>query len=102
MVLDLGLDIFNGVKSFHFTSDGLACTEDLDEDPHITMQAKHQVKGDHFGDVVVTQGTAIFKLLATKDQALLVWGDARLVLDHGLDIFNGAGSFHVNNDGTAS
>jgi hypothetical protein len=30
-------------------------------------------------DVVVREGTAVFKLLAGKDEALLVWRDALLV-----------------------
>jgi hypothetical protein len=37
-------------------------------------------------DVVVGQGAAILELLAREDQALLVWGNALLVLDLGFDI----------------
>lgn len=40
-------------------------------------------------DVVVAEGTAVFQLFAAEDQALLVWGDAFLVLDHLLDAVNG-------------
>ena len=38
---------------------------------------------------------------ATIDQVLLVWGDALLVLDLGLDIYNGVRSFHFKSDGLA-
>ena len=105
--LDHGLDIIDGVRSIHFKSDGLASvTEGLDdeddEDVHIITVARHQVKGGLFLDVVVTQGTPIFKQYATIDQVLLVWGDTLLVLDLGLDIFDGVISFHFKSDGLAS
>ena len=54
-----------------------------------TTKTEHQVKGGLLLDVVVRQGTAILELLASKDQPLLVWGDAFLVLDLGLDILYG-------------
>eukprot|EP00611_Tribonema_gayanum_P021521 TRINITY_DN415_c0_g1_i23.p1 TRINITY_DN415_c0_g1~~TRINITY_DN415_c0_g1_i23.p1 ORF type:complete len:114 (+),score=12.60 TRINITY_DN415_c0_g1_i23:299-640(+) len=44
-------------------------------------QAQHQVKSALLLDVVVAECAAIFQLLAGKDQALLVRGDALLVLD---------------------
>merc|ERR1719147_151867 len=43
-----------------------------------TPQAEDQVKGRFFLDVVVGQGPAILKLLAGKDQPLLVWRDTLL------------------------
>ena len=100
LVLDLGLDIFDGVISFHFKSDGLA-GEGLDEDLHTTTVAKHQVKGGLFLDVAVTHGTPIFKQYATIEQVLMVWGDALLVLNLGLNIFDGVRSFHFKSDGLA-
>jgi len=42
-------------------------------------------------DVVVGEGTAVLELLSGKDKALLVRGDAFLVLDLGLDGFDGVG-----------
>jgi hypothetical protein len=39
-------------------------------------------------DVVVTEGAAVFELLASEDEALLIWGDAFLVLDFGLHVLN--------------
>ena len=41
-----------------------------------TAQAQHQVEGGLLLDVVVSQGAAVLQLLAGKDQALLVRGDA--------------------------
>ena len=46
------------------------------------------MKGGLLLDVVVGQGPAILELLASKDQPLLVWGDALLVLDLGLHVVN--------------
>ena len=39
-------------------------------------------------DGVVLEGVAVLELLACEDQALLVWWDAFLVLDLGLDVLD--------------
>ena len=44
------------------------------------------MKSGLFLDVVVRKGTAIFKLLAGENEALLVGWDSFLVLDLGLDV----------------
>ena len=46
-------------------------------------------------DIVVLERAAILKLLAREDEALLVWGDALLVLDLGLDGLNGVGALDL-------
>jgi streptomycin 6-kinase len=61
----------------------------LDEDLHTTAKAEDEMQGRFLLDVVVGQGAAVLKLLACEDQALLVWGNALLVLDLGLDIVDG-------------
>ena len=75
LVLDLALDILDGVGALHFQGDGLA-SQSLDKDLHATTQTQDQVEGRLLLDVVVSQGAAILQLLAGKDQALLVRGDA--------------------------
>lgn len=40
-------------------------------------------------DLLVGQGATIFQLLTGEDQALLVWWNAFLVLNLGLDVVNG-------------
>ena len=52
-------------------------------------------------DVVVGEGTAILELLAGKDQALLVRGNALLVLDLALDIVDGVRGLDLKGDGLA-
>jgi len=54
-----------------------------------TTETEHQVKGGLLLDVVVRQGAAILKLLTSEDQALLVRGNALLVLDLSLHVVDG-------------
>ena len=60
------------------------------------------MQGRFLLDVVVGEGAAVFELLAGKDQALLVWRDAFLVLDLGFDIINSVGGLNLQSDGLAS
>ena len=75
LVLDLGLDVVDGVGRLHLEGDGLA-GESLDEDLHTTAEAEHKVEGGLLLDVVVRESAAILELLASEDQALLIRGDA--------------------------
>ena len=75
LVLDLGLDVVDGVGRLDLESDGLA-GESLDEDLHTTAEAEHKVEGGLLLDVVVRESAAVLELLASEDQALLVRGDA--------------------------
>ena len=52
-------------------------------------------------NVVVAKSAAIFQLLASKDQTLLVRRDSFLVLDLGLDIVDGVGRLDLEGDGLA-
>jgi len=53
-------------------------------------------------DVVVGEGSAVFKLLSGEDESLLVWWDTFLVLDLGLDVFNGVCWLDIEGDGLTS
>ena len=66
-----------------------------------TTETEHEVKGGLLLDVVVREGAAILELLAREDQALLVGGDALLVLDLGLDVVDGVGRLDLEGDGLA-
>jgi len=98
LVLNLGLDILNGVAGLNFESDGFA-SEGLDKNLHATPKAQNQMKGGLFLDVVIRKGPAIFKLLAGKDQPLLIWRDSFLVLNLRLDIFDGVTWLNLQGDG---
>ena len=52
-------------------------------------------------DVVVRKGTAVLKLFTSKNKALLVRGNALLVLDLGLDVLNGVAGLNLKGDGLA-
>ena len=49
-------------------------------------------------DVVVRKSAAVLELLAGEDEALLIWGDALLVLDLGLDVLDGVRGLDVEGD----
>ena len=53
-------------------------------------------------NVIIGQGAAIFKLLAGKDQALLVRRDALLILDLRLDVVDSIAGLNLKGDGLAS
>lgn len=88
LVLDLALDIVDGVGRLNLEGDSLA-GEGLDEDLHTTTKAEDKVKSRLLLDVVVAQGAAILKLLASEDETLLIRWNAFLVLNLGLDVVDG-------------
>lgn len=42
-------------------------------------------------DVVIGEGATVFELFTSEDEALLVWWDALLILDLGLDVVDRVG-----------
>ena len=94
LVLDLGLDVVDGVRGLHFQSDGLA-RQSFHKDLHPTAETQHQVEGRLLLNVVVAESAAILQLFPGKDEPLLVRGNSFLVLDLRLDIFNGIGSLDL-------
>ena len=59
------------------------------------------MKGRLLLDVVIRKGTAVLELLSGEDQALLVGGNALLVLDFRLNIVDGIGRLDLEGDGLA-
>merc|ERR1711868_179857 len=88
LVLDLGLDILNGIRRLNLKGDGLA-SESLDEDLHTSSQSKNQMQSAFLLDVIIRKSSSVLELLSSKDQSLLVWRNSFLVLNLGLDILNG-------------
>ena len=66
-----------------------------------TAQTQHKVQCRFLLDVVVAQGATILQLLTSKDQALLVRGNALLVLDLALHIVDGIRGLNLEGDGLA-
>jgi len=100
LVLDLGLNIVDGIGGFDFESDGLA-SEGLDEDLHTATKTENQVESGLLLDVIVGEGTTVLELLASKDQTLLVWRNALLVLNLALDVVDSIAGLDLKGDGLA-
>ena len=101
LVLDLSLHIFNRIGSFDLESDGLSC-QGLDKDLHTTTKPEHKMEGRLLLNVVIREGAPILELLSGKDETLLIWWDALLVLDLGFHIFDCIRSFNLESDGLSS
>jgi adenine specific DNA methylase Mod len=101
LVLDLSLHVVNSIAGLNVKSDSLA-GESLDENLHTTTEAEDQMKSGFLLNVVVRKGAAIFELLASKDEALLIWGNTFLVLDLSLHVVNSIAGFNVKSDSLAS
>ena len=61
------------------------------KDLHAAAQAQHKVQRILLLYVVIRKSAVALKLLAAEDEALLVGGDALLVLDLCLDCIDGVG-----------
>merc|ERR1711997_427278 len=94
LVLDLGLDVLDGVGWFDLEGDGLA-SQGLDEDLHDSPQSENKMEGALLLDVVVGESSSVLQLLAGEDQPLLIWGDAFLILNLGLDVLDGVRGLHL-------
>jgi len=62
-------------------------------------ETQDQVERGFFLDIVVAEGSSVFELFAGKDEALLIRGDAFLVLNFGLYIVDGVAGFDIKSDG---
>ena len=101
LVLDLGLDVFDGISWLDIEGDGLS-SESLDEDLHTSSESKDQVKSGLLLDVVVGESSSILKLLSSENESLLIWWDSLLILDLGLDVLNGVSWLDIKSDGLSS
>merc|ERR1711915_1062338 len=101
LVLDLGLDVLNGVRWLNLKGDGLS-SEGLHEDLHTTAKSEHQVESGLLLDVVVRKSAAVLELLSSEDKSLLIGRDTFLVLDLSLDVLNGVRWLNLKGDGLSS
>merc|ERR1719443_580663 len=69
LVLDLGLDIFNGVRWLNLQGDSFT-GEGLDKNLHTSSQSQNQMQCRFLLNVVVRQSSSILQLLSSEDQSL--------------------------------
>ena len=100
LVLDLSLDVLDGVRRLNIKSDGLT-SQSLDEDLHTTSKSEDEMEGGLLLDVVVGEGSAILELLTSEDKSLLIRRNTFLVLDLSLDILDGVRGLDVEGDSLA-
>ena len=101
LVLDLGLDVLDGVGWLDIEGDGLT-SESLDEDLHSTSESEDEMESGLLLDVVVAEGSAVLELLTSEDESLLIWRDTLLVLDLGLNVLDGVSWLNIKGDGLTS
>ena len=102
LVLNLSLDILNGVRSLNVQGNGLA-GQSLDEDLHGTStESEDQVKSGFLLNVIVRKSSAVLELLASEDESLLIGRDTFLVLDLCLHVLDSVRSLNIEGDGLAS
>merc|ERR1712029_842072 len=101
LVLDLSLDILDGVGWLDFEGDGLT-GEGLDENLHTTSKSEYEMKSGLLLDVVIRKGSSVFKLLSGEDESLLIGWDSFLVLDLGLHVLDGVAWLDLKSDGLSS
>jgi len=98
LILDLGLDVLDGVSWLDIKGDGLT-SEGLDEDLHSTSKSEDEMESGLLLDVVVGEGSSILKLLTSEDESLLIWRDTFLVLDLCFNILDGICWLDIKGDG---
>ena len=64
----------------------------------MTLRVHTKVEGGLLLDVVVRKGPAVFELLASKNEALLIRGNAFLILDLALDIIDRVAGLNLKSD----
>jgi len=101
LVLDLGLDVLDGVRWLDFEGDGLT-GEGLDEDLHTTTKSEYEMEGGLLLDVVIRKGSSVLELLSSEDESLLIGWDTFLILDLCLNILNGVRWLNLKGDGLSS
>merc|ERR1712073_22856 len=87
-VLDFGLYVLNGVRGLNLQGNGLS-GERFHKNLHSSSKSENQMESGFFLNVIIRQSSAIFKLLASKDQPLLIWGNSFFVLNFGFHVLNG-------------
>merc|ERR1712096_488806 len=94
LVLNLCLDVVDGVACLNVEGDGFAC-QGLHKDLHASAQAQDQMERRLLLDIVVRKCATVFQLFACENQALLVRRDTLLILNLCLDVVDGVACLNV-------
>ena len=97
LVLDLGLDVLDGVSWLDVEGDGLT-SEGLDEDLHTTSESEDEMESGLLLDVVVGEGSTVLELLSSEDESLLIWWDTFLILNFGFDVLDRVGWLDIESN----
>merc|ERR1719215_312658 len=65
-------------------------------------ESEDEMEGGLLLDVVVREGSAVFELLSSEDESLLIGWNSFLVLDLGLDVLNSVSWLDIEGDGLTS
>jgi hypothetical protein len=101
LILDLGFNVFNGIRGFDFQSDSLS-SKSFNENLHSSSQSKDQMESGFLLNVIIGEGSSVFQLFSGKNKSLLIGGNSFFVLDLGLDVFNGIRGFDFQSDSLSS
>jgi len=97
LILDLGLDVLDGVRGLHLQGDGLP-GQGLHEDLHTSTETEDKMESRLLLDVVIAESPTVLELLASEDQPLLVRGNSLLVLDLSLHVLDGVRGLDLEGD----
>jgi len=98
LVLNLSLHVLNGVRRLDLEGDSLP-SQCLHKDLHTSSQPQDKMEGGLLLDVIVRQSPTVLQLFTSEDQPLLIWRDALLILNLGLNVLDGVRWLNFEGDG---
>ena len=92
--------------SIAFTADSFVTVVSLGQQSksgvvHSSSQAKNQMKSGLLLDIVIRESAAVFELLSSENQTLLIRRNSFLILNLYLDVVNGVTGLDIERDGLA-
>ena len=88
----------NHLLSFVLSGESGECGFDLDLSHTTSSKSEDEMESGLLLDVVVGEGSSVFKLLSGKDESLLIRWDSFFILNLSLDVFNGVSRLDVKSD----
>ncbi|KAH3660861.1 hypothetical protein OGATHE_005193 [Ogataea polymorpha] len=98
LILNFGLDIIDSVRGLNLKGDGLS-GQGFNENLHTTSQSQNQMQGRLFLNVVIRQSSAVFELLTSENQSLLIRRDTLFILNFRFHIIDSVRGLNLKGDG---